>query len=504
MSEPVRSFDRITIPAPCDADWDSMIGNEQVRFCEHCNLHVTNLSSLTRLEATRFVARSQGRLCVRYVEMKSRDVLIRSTEKLHRIGRRVSHFAAGAFTATLSLSSAAAQTGSAAIPEPLQRTSATTPENQVGTNLSGVVTDPNRAVVPGAVVTLTNAKTQMAFIYSTDEDGSYKFSLLEPGKYSLKVEAPTFAKPELPDVELGANANRTLDVELQLPPIVAQVEVNANNTEIQVTATMGVVAFVEPEDPLVKAVFKDDVDAVRQLVFSSLDLNVRDKASGMTALEHATENGNVEIARTLVLAGARAEVKDDSGRTALMYLGEKATTDLVRELLSAGARVNARDDSGGTALMNAASRSTYAVVKELIDNGAKVDLKDSDRKTALMFAASNDDPLVTKLLVDAGATIDAKDNDGRTALMIAADEGDPETVRLLISYGAEINERDKDGWSALMFAASVKDEKSVTALLNAGADLTFKDKDGKTVLALARQNGQEEIVKLLESRGAPE
>ena len=55
-----------------------------------------------------------------------------------------------------------------------------------------------------------------------------------------------------------------------------------------------------------------------------------------------------------------------------------------------------------------------------------------------------------------------------------------------------------------MFAASTNDAISVEALLNAGADLTVKDKDGKTALALAREGNQKEIVKLLESRGAPE
>jgi hypothetical protein len=38
MPQSIRSFDRMIIPAPCDADWDSMIGNDRVRFCEHCSL----------------------------------------------------------------------------------------------------------------------------------------------------------------------------------------------------------------------------------------------------------------------------------------------------------------------------------------------------------------------------------------------------------------------------------------------------------------------------------
>ncbi len=30
MSSQLRSLDRITIPTPCDAAWDSMVGNDQI------------------------------------------------------------------------------------------------------------------------------------------------------------------------------------------------------------------------------------------------------------------------------------------------------------------------------------------------------------------------------------------------------------------------------------------------------------------------------------------
>jgi ankyrin repeat protein len=47
-------------------------------------------------------------------------------------------------------------------------------------------------------------------------------------------------------------------------------------------------------------------------------------------------------------------------------------------------------------------------------------------------------------------------------------------------------------------------EKSVQTLLNAGADLTFKSKKGQTALAIAREHDEEGLIKMLESRGAPE
>ncbi len=46
---PVKAHvDQISIASPCKADWNSMSGNDEVRFCEHCNLSVHNLSALTR------------------------------------------------------------------------------------------------------------------------------------------------------------------------------------------------------------------------------------------------------------------------------------------------------------------------------------------------------------------------------------------------------------------------------------------------------------------------
>lgn len=489
---PVRSFDRITIPAPCSADWDSMIGNDQVRFCEHCNLHVTDLSAMTRSAAMRLVARSQGRLCVRFIQRPDGGVLTKAPEKLYRIGRRASRIAAGAFTATLSLASAAAQAPrpeNSGVPQVTQaKEQNRVRAGDVAAGLWGTVLDPNGAVIAGASVRLTNSDTGLEQSLTSSDEGAYSFQSLSPGTYKLSVWRAGFASLEIGEISLGANANEHLDATLPVGGI----------------SLGGAVAFVAPEQPLVKAVFENDLEAVEQLAFSTADVNVRDKGTNMTALEHAVENGNLEIVHTLLIAGARVNLKNESGRTALMLLRENATDKLVRELLSAGAKVNARDKSGSTSLMNAASFSNFAAVKQLLENGAKVDLKDEDGKTALMYAADNSDPRIAKLLIDVGAAVNAKDEDGKTALMIAAYEGDPETVKLLLSFNADVNATDDNGSSALILAAGSGNVVSVEALLNAGADVTLKDNDGKTALELARENDKEEIAKLLESRGAPE
>ena len=506
MPTPIRSFNRMIIAAPCTADWDSMVGNDQVRFCEHCHLSVTDISSLSAQEAIRLVARSEGRLCVRMVRRADGEVVTRQAHQpLLQIGRRVSRIAAGAFTATLSLSSAGGQSTSnknvpadqIAVQQPVQRI-------EKGGTLSGVVTDAFGAIVPGAVVTLTNSKTGSDFTFSTAEDGAYKFTLLPAGSYKVVARAGGF--PELETgVELADGDDQVANIELTAPDVITELPLAIDGGTIRLPViASGMVAFIEPEEPLVKAAFVGDLEQVKLLAFSALDLNARDKQTRTTALEQAVENGNIEIVRTLLLAGAGANIKDANGRTALMYLREDATADLVRELIAGGAKVNQQDNAGGTPLMNAAMFCNPSVIRALIDAGAKVETRAEDGKTPLMHAAENQDKAVAKVLLDAGALINATDNAGNTALMFAARGGEAEALKLLLSFNAEVNATSHDGWSALMFAVDAGSEEVVTALLNAGADLSLKNDQGDTVLAIAREGDNPEIIKLLESRGAPE
>ncbi len=492
MPQSIRSFDRMTIPAACNADWDSMIGDDKVRFCEHCNLHVTNLSNITRQEAMSLVTRSEGRLCVRFVQRPNGTAMTKQMpQKLHQTGRRVSRFAAGAFTASLSLTSAAAQSQSAISRETrevLQRLAQQQPmRDAASSGISGTIKDPNEAVVAGASVTLINSDTNSERQTTSSDEGEYFFENVAPGSYQIRITLPGFKASEINGIQLSANANGRFD---------ATLEVGA--------ATMGVIVMATPQEPLVKAAFDQDIEAVEQLAFASLDVNVRDKNTNMTALDQAVENNNLEIVRILLRAGANVNARNDSHRTPLMFLRESATVDLVRELLSAGAKVNARDESGGTALMNAASECKYEIVKELIDARAEVEPSDANGNTALIFAARNEDALITKLLIDNGADVNAAASDRKSALMAAAEEGDPEVVKLLISFNADVNAIDNNGWSALMYVAGTTDVESAHALLNAGADVSVRDKDGKTALALAHDAEHREMIKLLESRGVPE
>src|SRR5262249_24952883 len=154
---------------------------------------------------------------------------------------------------------------------------------------------------------------------------------------------------------------------------------------------MGVVAIVDPYDPLIKAAYKDDLVTVLTLLPVATDVNAPDKDTDNTALDYAVQNHNQKMVDALIAAGASLNGANSSGRTPLMFLNDSATPEFVRALISAGANVNAAEESGQTVLMTAAGSCKFNVLKELIAAGARIDTKTNDGYTPLMWAAMNPD-----------------------------------------------------------------------------------------------------------------
>ena len=424
----------LTIPSPCTADWDSMIGNDQVRFCEHCSLKVHNLSMLTRNQAQRLVSRSDGRLCVRYHhDWTGRPLTLPVKQKLHRIGRRVSQIAAGAFTATLSVTSAVAQNSASSQSGSWSPPTAAQPIARwpLGSSIAGTVTDQNGAVIPGATISLSNADLQVALYVSTDFNGQFRIDNLQAGVYKLRIEAPGFAADQTDGLYLQANGEARVDRTLNVATIEETVDVGDTSQLV----TMGSVAIVSPAHPFVKAAQEDNLEALTALI-AGMDVNLRDKQSGTTALEHAVKNANREMVQLLLSAGANVNAKNAEGETVLMMLDDDATGDLVWDLLNAGADVNLKDNSGATALMQIAVSNNLEALKTLLDAGAKVDGKNKLGRTALMLAAAEGFVNNVRALVLAGADINATDKEDRDALAHASENDHAAVIRFLKAKGA--------------------------------------------------------------------
>jgi len=103
------SLEQLTVESPCPVAWDSMKGDDRVRYCDHCNLHVHNLSSMTRPEAEALFNRPEQRVCVTMWKSADGTVLTRELPPEPRgLRRRLSRMSAGIATLLAFLTGAAA------------------------------------------------------------------------------------------------------------------------------------------------------------------------------------------------------------------------------------------------------------------------------------------------------------------------------------------------------------------------------------------------------------
>jgi hypothetical protein len=94
-------------------------------------------------------------------------------------------------------------------------------------SLSGIITDPNAATLPGATVEIKNEETNITATTVTNDDGSFTFPLVQPGKYTVIVRQTGFKTASRTGTEVRVADKITLDV---------QMEVGAAEEEVTVTA----------------------------------------------------------------------------------------------------------------------------------------------------------------------------------------------------------------------------------------------------------------------------
>jgi hypothetical protein len=95
--------------------------------------------------------------------------------------------------------------------------------------LSGVVTDDQNAVVPGATVTLTNKATgEIIGPVPTTDRGTYSFPAVAPGTYVLKITMPSFKTHEV-EVRLQGGVNSTQNVKLAVGNVEETVNVKGGS-----------------------------------------------------------------------------------------------------------------------------------------------------------------------------------------------------------------------------------------------------------------------------------
>lgn len=108
--------------------------------------------------------------------------------------------------------------------------------------LTGLVTDPQKAVIRGASVQITKMDTQGTLTAKTNGSGLYAASSLAPGRYRIVVSAPGFETQVINNVELEVAGRTSLTFVLH-PGMVSQ-SVTVDGSGLQINTTDAAVSTV--------------------------------------------------------------------------------------------------------------------------------------------------------------------------------------------------------------------------------------------------------------------
>ena len=106
---------------------------------------------------------------------------------------------------------------------------------QDAATVTGEVTDPSGAVVPGATVTVTNVGTGIALTTVTNASGLYTLPGLRPGDYTVVIELQGFSQFARTGLTLQVAQVVRLDARLQTGNLTEAVEVAAATPLLQTT-----------------------------------------------------------------------------------------------------------------------------------------------------------------------------------------------------------------------------------------------------------------------------
>jgi len=233
----------IRVASPCHVNWDEMIGDDRVRFCNACNLNVYNFASMTSEEVLSLITNSSGRVCGRLYRRIDGTLITRDCPVgLRAVRRRVRRFVGAAFATMLSLSSLAFGQSAKKDLKGCSQTAVnfqrTKTQGQIG-DFAGFVTDPNDARVPGAVIKLINESDKSERTTKSDDDGVFTFPGVNDGTYTVTISAAGFKTFSIKKVQLGSDESTRAGIHLAFGEVITLTGVIAIAPESEIEYTNG-------------------------------------------------------------------------------------------------------------------------------------------------------------------------------------------------------------------------------------------------------------------------
>jgi len=256
---------------------------------------------------------------------------------------------------------------------------------------------------------------------------------------------------------------------------------------------------------------------------------------GMTALLYAARDGRVDLARTLLDAGANVNRAEANDITPLLMALTNDHMAVARLFIERGADINAADFWGRTPIFSAVEirnrditrgnefgidrEAALEIVTLLLDRGANPNPRTKEippirrwvtslgdltwinmiGQTPFIRASMSGDITTMRLLLAHGADPKITTVGGTTALVTAAGgnvavqqsfvesrESSMAAVKLCLELGIDVNAANETGFTAVMGAANKGWDDILEVLLKAGGRLDVQDAQGRTPLRWAK------------------
>ncbi len=105
-------------------------------------------------------------------------------------------------------------------------------------SISGIVTDPSGAVVPGVTITATSVSTNVKSVVVTDAKGFYNLPALSVDTYDVTISHPAgFSDYKQSGVKIDANSAVRIDIGLQVADVTNTVSVKSDALQVETQST---------------------------------------------------------------------------------------------------------------------------------------------------------------------------------------------------------------------------------------------------------------------------
>ncbi len=171
-------------------------------------------------------------------------------------------------------------------------------------SIGGVVTNPNKEVVPGAAVTAKNVGTNKEDNATTDDTGRFKVANLQPGVYSVTVNSTGFSPSTMESVVVEIGRETSLEVALSVGPVTGTVDVSA-------------------EAPVINTTQQDFSTNINQTSINELPVNGRRWSNFAILTPGATPDGNFGLISFRGISGLLNNSTVDGGDNNQAFFSEE-------------------------------------------------------------------------------------------------------------------------------------------------------------------------------------